>query len=69
MPVQIGDGERNGLGGRHRREVQSSDPIGLGLQLFQAEQRSSREEALQRWARSGRLPGPAHRPGRFSHCV
>jgi hypothetical protein len=30
--------------------VQSSDPIGLGLQLFQAEQRSSREEARQRWA-------------------
>ena len=69
MPVQIGDGERNGLGGRHQWEVQSSDPIGLGLQLFQAEQRSSREEARQQWARSGRLPWPALRPDRFIHFV
>jgi len=48
MPVEIGDGERNGLGGRHQWEVQTSDPIGLGLHVFQAEQRSSWEEALHR---------------------
>jgi hypothetical protein len=28
MAVEIGDGERDGLGERHRREVQWVDPIG-----------------------------------------
>jgi hypothetical protein len=33
MAVEIGDGERDDLGGRHRRQVQPLDPIGSSPQL------------------------------------